>query len=58
MKAAKDPNLLAEAKKVKRPIAPVDAKVIEALYKEMFSMSAEDRRAIAKVYGAKGVLSQ
>ncbi len=58
MKAAKDPQLLAEAKKVKRPIAPVGAKVIEDLYKEMFSMSAEDRREIAKVYGAREALSQ
>jgi tripartite-type tricarboxylate transporter receptor subunit TctC len=53
MKAAEDPKLLAEAKKVKRPISAVSAKVIEELYHDVFAMSAEDRKEITKLFTGK-----
>jgi tripartite-type tricarboxylate transporter receptor subunit TctC len=50
MSAARDPDLLAEAEKIRRPIDPVPGRVLEELYRDIFDISAEDRKQITKLF--------
>ncbi|MGH7828097.1 MAG: hypothetical protein ACREQ7_23320, partial [Candidatus Binatia bacterium] len=53
MSAAQDPELLAEAKKLKRPIDPVPGRILEELYRDVFDTSPADQKAITKLFTGK-----
>jgi len=53
MKAAQDPELVAEAEKIKRPIHPVPGEVIEQLYRDVFNVSPEERAKITALVTGK-----
>ncbi|MFQ5851048.1 MAG: Bug family tripartite tricarboxylate transporter substrate binding protein [Candidatus Binatia bacterium] len=53
MRAARDPGLMAEAKRIKRPIDPVAGEVIEKLYRDVFAVSPEERREITALVTGK-----
>jgi len=53
MKAARDPELLAEAKRARRPIDPVAGTVLQDLYKDIFDIPPDERKAITKLFMGK-----